>query len=428
MWEKCSLAGRVIDVHKVGKKITFYTIKSGKEELQVMAHYKYYSNYRESDFFKDIKVICLGDHVGVHGFPAMSKIGKLTLVSEIIHLLAPCKRFLGGFRSNVNEKIFSSKEERQKYFDSLDDCKSHVKTKLYLVIWKFFNRENYLEVSAPVKVRNRAAAKSLSLLHSDLKINLYNRGSADLKEAFVCNDKDLQQVFQIRNEFRNKSLDNSNSQDLNVCEAYCVYSEYTCMMHLTEKILTIISKQFVSEYNLKPPFRKVEMVPELEKQMGVKLPEPQKLHTQESKLKLIEICKKFSVNCPEPQTTAKMLEKLCYHFIVKKLKQPTFIMYHPLVMSPLAKESNSQPGIAERFQLYIGKMEIVNGYTQQNDPEVQREAFRRQEGERDVEEVKYDEDYCKMLEYGLPPCAGLGLSVDRLLTLLKSSTNNGSLL
>ena len=227
---------------------------------------------------------------------------------------------------------------------------------------------------------NRAAAKSLSISHNNLKINLYNRASADLKEAFVCVKKDLKRMFQLGNVFRNKSLDKSNSQDFNVCKAYCVYSDYRCMMRLTNKLFITILQQFSSEYNLKPPFREVELMPELEKQMGVKLPEPQKLHTQESKSKLLEICKKFSINCPKPQTTANLLDKLCNHFIVKNLKQPTFIKYHPLVMSPLAKESNSKPGIAERFQLYIGKMEIVNGYTQQNDPEVQREAFRRKRG------------------------------------------------
>ena len=419
--EKCKLAGRVMSVRKAGKKLIFYTIKSNNRKLQVMANCSLYKS--EKDFYSDVDKIKRGDHIGVTGFAAKSKVGELSIIPYELELLAPCTRVIPEQLENKELR------DRQRYLDTIVNKSSYEKmllpTKLNSIIRDFFNKENFNEVSTPIlsTVASGAAAKPFQTFQNDLKMNLYNRVSPELrlKEMLVGG---FDRVFEIGKVFRNESADKSHNPEFTICEAYKAYSDYHDLMHMTEELFSRIFKELRPKYNLVTPFERIDMIPELEKQMGVKLPDPQELHTEDSKTKLLEICQTHSVSCPEPQTTSRMLDKLCDHFIVKNLTKPTFITNHPHVMSPLAKESTDRPGIAERFELYMEGMELVNCYTEQNDPQVQSEMFLRQVEMKelgDEEAVKHDEEFCVALEYGLPPCAGWGLGVDRLLMLLTDS-------
>jgi len=167
----------------------------------------------------------------------------------------------------------------------------------------------------------------------------------------------------------------------------------------------------------------MNMIDELEIRIKKKIPIP--YESKECREFLIKCCDEFEVDCGEPRTTARLLDKLVDHFIEGTLINPTFLMCHPEIMSPLAKYHRTRPGLTERFELFAAGKELINAYTELNNPKVQRQKFMDQQkdvAEGDIEAMKYDEDFCVALEYGLPPTAGWGLGIDRL-TMFLTNTN-----
>lgn len=178
--------------------------------------------------------------------------------------------------------------------------------------------------------------------------------------------------------------------------------------------------------NFKPPFKRIPMMKGLEEALGVKMPDNEKLGTPEARAFFEGLLKKHNVECSAPRTTARMIDKLVGEFLESKCKDPTFIIDTPILMSPLAKWHRSQPGLSERFELFINYHEVVNAYTELNDPKVQLAAFETQAGakaEGDDEACVVDNDFVTALEYGLPPTAGWGMGIDRI-TMLMTNSNN----
>lgn len=166
------------------------------------------------------------------------------------------------------------------------------------------------------------------------------------------------------------------------------------------------------------------MIEGLEEMAGLSIPKD--LTSAEANQYLKDACLKYEIKCPPPETTARLLDKLVGHFLEETCVNPTFIINHPEIMSPLAKWHRSKPGLTERFELFINKHELANAYTELNDPVVQRQRFADQLKDRqsgDDEAMALDETFCTALEYGLPPTAGWGLGIDRLTMLLTDSQN-----
>ncbi|KAG4221733.1 Lysine--tRNA ligase [Phytophthora cactorum] len=196
--------------------------------------------------------------------------------------------------------------------------------------------------------------------------------------------------------------------------------------HLTGSYVTTFTTQHGETYtvNWEAPWRRVEMIPALEEATGEKFPPGDQLHTDETREWLKGVLKKVNVVCPEPQTTARMLDRLTGEFIEETAVNPTFITEHPKIMSPLAKDHRSKPGLTERFEAFVCKKEIANAYTELNQPFEQRLRFEeqaRQKAQGDDEAQMIDETFLNALEYGLPPTAGWGMGIDRLTMFL---TNN----
>lgn len=168
------------------------------------------------------------------------------------------------------------------------------------------------------------------------------------------------------------------------------------------------------------------MVPALEKALNVKFPPSNTLSSESSNKFLSDLCTTHNVECPAPRTSARLLDKLVGEFIEETCINPTFIMEHPQIMSPLAKWHRSTIGLTERFELFVMKKEICNAYTELNDPVVQRQRFEQQANDKaagDDEAQLVDENFCTALEYGLPPTGGWGLGVDRLTMFLTDNNN-----
>ena len=160
------------------------------------------------------------------------------------------------------------------------------------------------------------------------------------------------------------------------------------------------------------------MLPDLEEALKTKLPDPSSLQTEEARAALDALCLKHDIECSPPRTTARLLDKLVGEFLESKCINPTFITEHPQIMSPLAKWHRKIPGLTERFEAFCCKKEFANAYTELNDPDLQRAALQAQLGQCDPEAMLPDEDYCLSLEYGLPPTAGWGAGIDRLVMIL----------
>jgi len=195
-------------------------------------------------------------------------------------------------------------------------------------------------------------------------------------------------------------------------------------MDITEKMVSGMALAITGSYKVKygdkvvdftPPFKRISMVSGLEDALGVKFPGA--LSSDATNAFLKELCKKHEVNCPEPQTTTRLLDKLVGDFLEETIVNPTFITDHPQVMSPLAKYHRSKPEMTERFELFICSKEVCNAYTELNNPIVQRELFGHQAKDReagDDEAQLIDDDFCRALDFGLPPTAGWGMGIDRM--------------
>jgi len=177
----------------------------------------------------------------------------------------------------------------------------------------------------------------------------------------------------------------------------------------------------IYDVNWEKPWRRVEMIPALEEATGETFPPGEQLHTDETNQFLQRVCKKMNVDCPPPLTNARMIDKLVGEFIEETCVNPTFIIGHPQMMSPLAKYHRDKKGLCERFEAFVCKKEICNAYTELNDPFDQRLRFEeqaRQKEQGDDEAQLVDETFCQSLEYGLPPTGGWGMGIDRIVMFL----------
>lgn len=182
----------------------------------------------------------------------------------------------------------------------------------------------------------------------------------------------------------------------------------------------------VIELDFTPPFKRIPLIKGLEEALNVKLPDPTTYHTEEAREFFDKLCVEKTVHCGEPRTTARLIDKLVGEFIETKCKNPTYIIDHPVIMSPLAKWHREIKGLTERFELFANFHEIVNAYTELNDPKVQLECFMDQVKQKDAgdNEAQFcDFGFVQALEYGLPPTAGWGIGIDRLTMLLSDSNN-----
>jgi lysyl-tRNA synthetase class 2 len=252
----------------------------------------------------------------------------------------------------------------------------------------------------------------------------------------------LDRVYEIGRQFRNEGIDLTHNPEFTTCEFYMAYADMYDLLDITEAFLSGLVKSITGGYKVKyhpqgpegveweidfsPPFRRVPMIPELERILKCKFPPGPELGTEAGRLFLSDLCTKHNVDCSAPRTSTRLLDKLVGEFIESQCINPTFIMEHPQMMSPLAKAHRSIPGLCERFECFIATKEICNSYTELNDPFDQRERFEQQANDKamgDDEAQLVDETFCNALEYGLPPTGGWGLGIDRLTMFLTDSNN-----
>ena len=300
------------------------------------------------------------------------------------------------------------------------------RSKVIRFIRKFLEDRRFLEVETPILGVNvgGATAKPFYTWHNDLGQELAMRIAPELrlKQLIIGG---LDRVFEIGKLFRNEGVDQTHSPEFTSVELYQAYSDYQDLIVLTEELLSGLT----SDLDLRPthqgrpldfsaPFNQIEFIPSLESACNQTFPPPEELGSPDSVRFLKSLCEKNSLDTDQLVSAPRLLDKLAGKLVEPELVEPTFLLHHPLIMSPLAKQHRSIPGLAERFELFIAGQEVANAYTELNDPELQREALQAQAGLSDPEAMLPDEDFCVSLEYGLPPTAGWGAGVDRLVMIL----------
>nr|CCA26242.1 lysyltRNA synthetase putative [Albugo laibachii Nc14] len=440
--DEVSLAGRIMSIRVASKKLVFMDLCNEGQCVQILSEKQYFQGKENNvmeEFHQIHESLRRGDIIGVTGFPGKSAKGELSIIPRKLEILAPCTQPFPNDKYGIKNPDIRF---RMRYLDLLvnRDVRSIFETRAKVVrsIRNYLESRGFLEVETPMLFASAGGATAEPFVTKSRALgnDLYIRIAPELflKQLVIGG---FNRVFEIGKVFRNEGIDATHNPEFTICEFYQAYADYETLMQTAEEMLSEIVKSVTGtailkfpasaecdaneesvEIDFTPPFRRLSICPTLEKALGEPLPD---LESDCAAQKLLNHCHTHGINCPQPHTVPRLLDRLIGHFIEPMCIHPTFVYNHPKCMSPLAKDHRQFKGLTERFELFVAGKELCNAYTELNDPDIQRERFEAQlenkeRGDREAHQM--DEDYCKALEYGLPPTGGFGIGIDRLVMLL----------
>lgn len=443
------IAGRVLAKKGQGKLI-FYDLHADGAKIQIMCPENL---NKEGDFKERHKMIKYGDIMGVKGMPGKSKTGELSVFASEVLCLSPCLHMLPRSYFGLSDQ---NTRYRQRYLDMIINPDTRntfaIRSKIVSYVRRYLDERGFLEVETPMmnQVCGGAAAKPFVTHHNDLKIDMFMRIAPELylKQLVVGG---FDRVYEIGRQFRNEGIDLTHNPEFTSMEFYMAYSDFEDLMNMAEELISGMVFAIHGTYKLKyqplkkdeveldftPPWARFPMVETVEERGNLKIPRGfddethQYLEAEMSKLEK-KLQKEGELKPGEPivgnpRTLARLIDGFAAYYIEDQITtKPAFITEHPQIMSPLAKYHRSKPGVTERFEGFLMGKELLNAFTELNNPMVQRERFEQQSkaaAAGDDEAQGIDEAFVTALEYGLPPTGGLGLGIDRMTMFLANKNN-----
>jgi lysyl-tRNA synthetase class 2 len=380
-----------------------------------------------------VKEITLGDVIGVDGNLGKTKIGEPSIFVKSFKILSKCKNELPKEHFGISD---IDVRFRQRYLDLIINEKSRyniiTRSKVIKEIRNIMENENYMEVETPVLHTNYGGANAMPFITkiNAYNMNMYMRISPELflKQLIIGG---LNKIYEIGKQFRNEGADTTHNPEFTSIECYHTPADYNDMKRLCKKIIQDVIYKIKNSYKIRyndieidfSDFREVDYLDELRRKLNYDF---KNLESEETYKEVSKILEDRKIRCEEPRTIGRMLDKLAGEYIEKECIQPTFVLHHPRIISPLAKYHREDEEKTERFELFINGKEYANAYTELNIPEIQEKAFREQSKDKnkgDTEAQPTDMDFVRALEYGLPPTGGLGIGIDRLVMLVCNEVN-----
>jgi lysyl-tRNA synthetase class 2 len=419
-----SVAGRVMALRHHGK-ISFADLQDGSGRLQLMAR----ADTLGSEAYEDFCEIDVGDIIGVRGMLTKSRSGEISIDIVDFSLLAKALR-------PIPEKWHGIKDietrYRYRYLDLIANPSSRnvfiTRTKIIRAIREFMDEHGFMEVETPMMhpIPGGALARPFLTHHNALDMDLYLRIAPELylKRLIVGG---FEKIYEIGRNFRNEGISTKHNPEFTMMEVYWAYVDYEAVMKLTEELIHHVAVKVLgsakityqgNEIDLTPPWKRVELFEAIHEHTGIDF---STIRTNEEAR---EVARSLGLEVLPTDDVGRIVDEVLKKRVAPNLIQPTFLIGYPVEISPLAKRSPKNPSLTERFQAFIGGLEIANAFSELNDPIEQRMRFEEQMRRReagDDEAHMMDWEFVRALEYGMPPTGGLGIGIDRLVMLLTDS-------
>ncbi|MDY3350841.1 lysine--tRNA ligase [Riemerella anatipestifer] len=437
---KVKIAGRLMS-RRIQGKASFAELQDSEGRIQVYFNRDEICPDEDKTLYNEVykHLLDIGDIIGVEGELFKTQVGEMTVMVKDFTLLTKTLRPLPQAKIDENGVVHDAFNDpelryRQRYVDlTVNPQVKEIfvkRTKLFNAMRGFFNDAGYFEVETPIlqAIPGGASARPFITHHNALDIPLYMRIANELylKRLIVGG---FDGVYEFSKNFRNEGMDRTHNPEFTAMEIYVAYKDYNWMMDFTEKLLehcaTAVNGKPESQFgehtiNWKAPYPRISMTEAIQKFTGFDI-------TGKTEEELRTFAKSIGIEVDDTMGKGKLIDEIFGEKCEGNFIQPTFITDYPIEMSPLTKKHRSKEGLTERFELMVCGKEIANAYSELNDPIDQRERFEEQlklSEKGDDEAMFIDQDFLRALEYGMPPTAGLGIGMDRLVMFL---TNNASI-
>jgi lysyl-tRNA synthetase class 2 len=420
--EEVSIAGRIMAIRRMGKS-AFADIcdDSGKIQLLFQDIHRFDEELRE--LFKDLDI---GDIIGVEGNLLRTKSGEPTVRVADFTLLAKSLQPLPEKWHGLSDV---DKRYRQRYLDLITNAEVksvfQIRSRVITAIREFLNQRGFLEVETPVLQPSAGGALARPFIthHHALDQDFYLRIALELHlKRLIIGGFD--KVYEIGRIFRNEGISTRHNPEFTMLESYEAYADYNDVMRMVEEMVSEVTQQVLGTsevkfgdniISFKPPWQRLSLLDAIKGYSGINLRQYGSVDSLRIRMQ------EMGLEVDTQKNWARLVDELISNFVEPNIMQPTFLFDYPVEISPLAKTKPDNERMVERFEAYAGGMEIVNAFTELNDPIDQRQRFLQQQKEQQAageEAGEIDEDFLLALEHGMPPAGGLGLGIDRLVMLL----------
>ena len=437
-FQEVRIAGRIMTRRIMGSA-SFFELQDHTGRIQVYIRRDDVCPADDPTLYNTVfkKLLDIGDFVGVEGFAFLTKTGELSVHCKRLTVLSKSIRPLPVVKEKDGQTFDALTDPevryRQRYVDLVVNPQVREvfvkRARIVAAMRRFFDERGYLEVETPIlqPIPGGASARPFVTHHNTLDIPLYLRIANELYlKRLIVGGYDG--VYEFGKDFRNEGMDRTHNPEFTVMEIYVAYKDYLWMMEFTEQMLEKVAVAVNGtteltidgrQVSFKAPFRRLTMTDAIREKTGYDI-------TGQTEEQLREACRRLGVEADATMGKGKLIDAIFGQYCEEELVQPTFVMDYPREMSPLCKRHRSNPELTERFELFVSGKELCNAYSELNDPIDQLARFQEQlrlSEKGDDEAMFIDLDFVRALEYGMPPCSGMGMGIDRLTMFLTGQTS-----